>query len=126
MRLEGVCCRSQGQPCSERKCSTIATSRRKDSPSGVRCPEGDCEDSEPGVAIVYLVHTTLLSRVSPSALRGVGRRCYTSRMYDASPHGFSVFTPSPQGEGKEWVHQNQRDSTRQCNSKILILPSPQN
>src|SRR5215831_9316450 len=88
MRLEGVCCRSQGQPCSERKRSTMATSRRKDSPSGVDCPEGSCEDSGPVVAMVYLVCTVSPARASLSALRGIVRRCYTSRVHDASPRAF--------------------------------------
>src|SRR5215831_2668973 len=88
MRLEGVCCRSQGQPCSERKRSTMATSRRKASPSGVDCPEGNCEDSGPVVAIVYLVCTVSLARASFSTLRGIARRCYTSRVHDASPRDF--------------------------------------
>src|SRR5919204_4414556 len=60
MRLVGVCCRSQGQPCSERKRSTSATSWRKDVPSCVRCPgtgrwpEEGCEGSGPNVGMVYL------------------------------------------------------------------------
>src|SRR5437867_421443 len=101
MRLEGVCCRSHGQPCSERKRSTMATSRRKDSPSGVGCPGGDWEDSGPVVAMVYLVCTVSLSRADDlSALRGIARRCYTSHAHDASLHDFSVFLPSPAGRGE--------------------------
>src|SRR5713101_4718633 len=90
MRLEGVCWRSQGQPCSERKRSTMATSWSKDSPSGVGCPGAGCEDSGPIVAMVYLVFTTSPSRASYlSALRGVVGRCYTSHVYDASLGYFS-------------------------------------
>src|SRR5919197_409650 len=101
MRLEGVCCRSQGQPCSERKRSTMATSRRKASPNGVECSAGDWEGSGPVVAMVYLIRTAPPSHVSClSALRDVVRRCYTSRAYDASLRDFSVCTSSLWGEGK--------------------------
>src|SRR5437016_3205136 len=101
MRLAGVCCRSHGQPCSERKRSTMVTSRRKASPNGVGCPEGDWENSGPVVAMVYLVRTALPSHASClSALRGMVWRCYTSRAHDTSLHNFSVFTLSRRERGK--------------------------
>src|SRR6266404_2754189 len=85
MRLEGVCCRSQGQPCSERKRSTMATSWSKDSPNCMGCPGEGCEDSGPVVAMVYLVRTVLPLLTSRlSALRGIAGRCYTSCGYGAS------------------------------------------
>src|SRR5262247_1039130 len=85
MRLEGVCCRSQGQPCCERKRSTMATSWSKDSPNCIGCPGEGCEDSGPVVGMVYLIRTVSLLLISGlSALRGRAERCYTSCGHGAS------------------------------------------